>query len=60
MIFQKSNCEVPDFLHLAEGFLKRWEEMDFELFIATARGIWFKRNMWLYEGRFSHPNEVVQ
>jgi hypothetical protein len=57
MIFQKSNGDTPDFLQLAEGFFQSCEGSNLELFIATTRGIWFRRNMWVHEERFSHPNE---
>ena len=33
--------------------------MDLELFVATARGIWFKRNLWVHDERFSLPNDVA-
>jgi ribonuclease HI len=59
-IFQKSVGDGQDFLQLAEGFFQRCEGRDLELFVATARGIWFRRNLWVFENRFNHPDEVVQ
>lgn len=39
---------------------KKGEGNDVEIFVETARWIWFRRNAWIHEGRFTHPNEIVR
>jgi hypothetical protein len=32
---------------------------EFEIFSITARKIWLRRNEWIHEGLFTHPNSLV-
>jgi hypothetical protein len=29
-------------------------------FVETARKLWFRRDAWIHEGIFSHPNELMR
>jgi ribonuclease HI len=58
--FQKSSClAFKNFQHIAESFLQEGSEEDFEVFCITARKIWLRRNEWIHEGIFSHPNTLA-
>jgi hypothetical protein len=36
----------------------KFEKDKVEFFVVVARGVWFPRNKWLFDGIFFHPNEV--
>jgi hypothetical protein len=57
-IFQKSNFHSSEFLQVAEHIFTERDGSDLELFVITARRLWFRRNAWVEA--FSHPNAVVQ
>jgi hypothetical protein len=59
-VFEKSVTDVGNFQDLAELFFERCKKDLFRLFAATARQIWFRRNRWIHEGVFTHPNEVAR
>ena len=50
---------IGDFRGLAELYVQNTEEGIFEMFAMTARNIWFRRNEWVHDGRFTHPTELV-
>ena len=52
--------DVGNFWDLAELFFERCKKDLFRLFAATAHQIWFRRNRWIHEGVFTHPNEVAR
>jgi ribonuclease HI len=59
-IFQKSTFPVSDFFLVAETMLDKGGVETFRLFSEIARRIWLRRNGWIYEGQFIHPNNIVQ
>jgi hypothetical protein len=59
-VFQKSSFIVPDFFHVAELLYVKCGEDDFRLFAEIARKIWMRRNAYIYEGTFTHPNGIVR
>ena len=59
MFFQKACFKGTDFFNLAENVYLRGEKEVFRVFIAISRKLWFRRNNFIHEGSFSHPNEVV-
>ena len=59
-IFQKSNLDGTEFDHIAEAFYEKCGGEDFYLFSETARKVWWRRNAWVREGSFLHPDVVVR
>lgn len=60
IFFQKSCFSSHDFLQVAEHFFHKCDRETLQMFVITARKIWFRRNTWLHEGKFEHPNMLVQ
>lgn len=59
-VFQKFVADVGNFRELAEGFFEKCNKDVFRLFAETARQIWFRRNRWIHDGVFTHPNKVAR
>lgn len=57
--FQKSIFPGPDFINVAEGMHKKFDGDEFCLFAEIAWRIWFRRNTWIHEGIFLHPDAIV-
>jgi ribonuclease HI len=57
--FQKKSCSNPDFRQLAEDMFFDGSEEMFEIFSVIARLIWVRRNEWIHEGTFTHPNVIA-
>jgi hypothetical protein len=58
-IFQKSTFPGSDFFHVAGALLEKRGGGTFRLFSEISRRIWLRRNIWIYDGLFSHPNNIV-
>jgi hypothetical protein len=50
----------PNFLYIVEEILLHGNEEDIRLFAGLSRLLWLRRNELIYEGKFSHPNMLVQ
>jgi hypothetical protein len=59
-IFQKSHFEGPKFLQVVEGMHERCDSEDFHLFAGISRRVWLRRNAFIHEGAFSHPNSIIE
>jgi ribonuclease HI len=59
-IFQKSTFPGSDFSQVTRAFLEKGGAENFRLFSEIARRIWLRRNGWIFDGQFSHPNNLVQ
>jgi hypothetical protein len=59
-VFQKSSFIVLDFFHVAELLYVKCGDDDFRLFAEIARKIWMRRNAYIYEGTFTHPDGIVR
>jgi hypothetical protein len=59
-LFQKTVVEDPDFFKVAEICFEKGSEEEKLMFVRLARKIWFRRNNFVFNGLFLHPNEVVQ
>jgi hypothetical protein len=58
--FQKCDWDGNSFKHLLRYVLSKFEKEKVELFAMVARRVWFRRNKWLFEAIFIHPNEVYK
>jgi len=58
--FQKCDWDGNSFKHLLRYVLSKFEKENVELFAMVARGVWFRKNKWLFEAIFIHPNEVYK
>jgi hypothetical protein len=56
---QKRHSQEDDFLKLVENLTAVISKEDLGLFAVTAKGIWQRRNTFIHEGRFVHPNKIV-
>jgi hypothetical protein len=56
---KKSSCNLTNFLQIAESFFQEGTGEEFEIFFVTARQIWLRRNEWIYEWVFTHPNDLI-
>jgi len=56
--FQKCCVSGVTFKEIFEDGLQRFSKENLELLIGVARGIWFRRNKFVFEGTFTHPDEV--
>lgn len=56
--FQKCSFGGNSVLQLVEYFIERQRKDQLELMAVVARGTSFRRNKWVFEGKFDHPNEV--
>lgn len=52
--------EGGNFMGKAEIILARCGVVDFGFFVQLARQVWFRRNKWIHEGIFIHPNAVIR
>ena len=59
-LFQKTVVEDPNFFKVAEIFLQKGSEEDKLLFVRLARKLWFRRNNFVFNGLFHHPNELLK
>jgi hypothetical protein len=59
-LFQKSTMDGPSFINLMEGILLRGNEEEVQLFAGISCLLWLHRNDMIHEGRFTHPNVLVQ
>jgi hypothetical protein len=59
-IFHKSIYEGLDFIQVAEGMSKKCDARDFKLFVGIIRRLWQRRNDFVHEGSFSHPNSILK
>ena len=59
-IFQKCTFPGSDFFQVAGTILEKGGVESFRLFSEIARRIWLRINGWIYDGQFSHPNNIIQ
>jgi ribosomal protein L37AE/L43A len=59
-IFQKSSFLGSSFLHLFQQACYRYSKKDLNMMAVLARGIWLRRNKWVFEGKFISPGDVAQ
>jgi hypothetical protein len=58
--FQKSSClAFKNFQQIAESIFQEGMKEEFEIFCITGRKIWLRRNEWIHEGAFTHPNTLA-
>jgi hypothetical protein len=58
--FQKSSITGQSFISLFEGICRIGRENDIWLFVVLARQIWLRRNKYIHEGLFAHPDTLVR
>jgi hypothetical protein len=46
------------FKEVFEDGIQLYSKEVLELLVVVARGIWFRRNKLVFEGAFSHPNDI--
>jgi ribonuclease HI len=57
---QKKSCSAfKNFQQMAESIFQEGTKEEFEIFCVTARKIWLRRNEWIHEGAFTHPNTLA-
>lgn len=56
---QKSVCWQKSFLELLAGICAVFEKEVVEEVAVVARRIWQRRNIFIFQGEFKHPNEVL-
>jgi hypothetical protein len=56
--FQKCRIEFVNFEALLEEFIHRFDKDIVEFMVVLARQIWLRRNSYVFEGEFRHPNAV--
>jgi ribonuclease HI len=59
-VFQKRSCGGPTFMRVLEELYEICDSSDFCLFIKIARRTWLRRNGFVHEGTFIHPNILVK
>jgi hypothetical protein len=47
-----------NFKGVFEDCLQRFSKENLELLAVLARGIWFRKNKYVFEGVLTHPDEV--
>lgn len=57
--FQKSDLDGPEFFHIAEALYEKCGGEDFCLFSETAMKVRLRKNAWVHEGSFLHPDIIV-
>jgi len=57
-VFQKYCYAGTNFKGLLAFCMERGTKEELELMAVIARSIWLRRNAWLFERRFDHPNTV--
>lgn len=56
--FHKCYVSGVSFKEVFEDGIQRYSKEILELLVVVARGIWFRRNNLVFEGAFSHPDDV--
>jgi ribonuclease HI len=59
-LFQKSGFDGPDFIQVVDSMFCRGDRDEVAQFVSITRHIWLRRNDFIYEGSFLHPNRLVQ
>ena len=59
-LFQKSSFDEPKFSHVVKRMLCRGDSDGAAQFVSIARHIWLRRNGFIHDGSFRHPNRIVQ
>ncbi|XP_042988721.1 uncharacterized protein LOC122316237 [Carya illinoinensis] len=57
---QKSSVRAESFVKIVEGLKDQCDLQTMEAFAMTARGIWQRRNKFVFEGSFLHPKALAQ
>jgi len=57
--FHKCSYAAPDFKVLFEYFLHRFNKEQLALMAVISKRIWLKRNSWVFEEIFAHPDNVM-
>jgi hypothetical protein len=58
LLFQKCYASGVSFKEVFEDGIQRYSKEILELLVVVARGIWFRRNKLVFEGTFSHLDDV--
>jgi ribonuclease HI len=58
--FQKRSITGQSFISLVEEISRTGSENDMRLFVGLARQIWLRRNSFVHEGTFTHPDMLVR
>jgi len=56
--FEKFYASGVSFKEVFEDRIQRYSKEVLELLVVVARGIWFRRNKLVFEGAFSHPDNI--
>ena len=59
-MFQKSTFSRSDFFQVVGALLEMGGGDIFSLFLEISRRIWLRRNVWIYDGQFSHLDHIVR
>lgn len=57
--FQKACLEGPDWLRTIEHMLNKCTKEEFQGFVSIARKSWLRRNEFIHEGIFTHPDNLI-
>jgi hypothetical protein len=57
---QKSTINGSQFLQVVEEIFLTCDLQEIEQFVGMARRLWLRRNEFLHDGQFRHPNMLVQ
>jgi hypothetical protein len=57
--FHKCSCAAFDFKALFEYVLHKFNNEQIALMAVISRRIWLRHNLWVFEGIFAHPNNVM-
>lgn len=58
--FQKTKVKGLDFFQVAEMFFEKCREVALLFFMRMARKIWLRRNEYVFNGRFTHPDVLIR
>ncbi len=51
-VFQKNSFMASSFLHFFQQASYQYSKEDLNMVAVMARGIWLRRNLWVFEGKF--------
>jgi hypothetical protein len=60
VIFQKSFYEGLEFIQVAEGMRRKCDALDFKFYVGIIRRLYQRRNEFIREGIFTHPNSILK
>ncbi|XP_042968927.1 uncharacterized protein LOC122301581 [Carya illinoinensis] len=57
---QKCSFRYANFRELVEALMSHYDQDSLEKFVIIARNIWHRRNQFVFENAFTHPNALVK